>query len=419
MKIITKFTLYYLAVTLVVLLAGGFIVYQNVQEEVDKEESLELKGWLDNTARRIEKGAPIHKLNNDPVEVRVAGAGLPDIPFHVYDTMAMHRQLERMERHLKAEASYRIGGEHYIIRAYDVVVEPDDIVDAITKSGGRIIGLLLLFVTVSSMLISRRILLPFQKTLKAIQNFNLRRQSAIALPKTNTHEFNQLNTFLTAMTKKAQQDYRSLKEFSENASHELQTPLSIIRGKLELLAETEDKDEQAKLITSAHDAVEKLSRTGQSLTLLTKLSNQEFEAREPINLSETVQDTLSVFEDLIEMKNIRLSTDIANDVKLKFNPVLADILLTNLLSNAIRHNTENGAIQVTLSNPRLLIRNTGPAPDGPTEQMFRRFRKGNQSIDSVGLGLAIVKQICDISGARVNYDFDNSWHSLSVDFATT
>jgi signal transduction histidine kinase len=51
--------------------------------------------------------------------------------------------------------------------------------------------------------------------------------------------------------------------------------------------------------------------------------------------------------------------------------------------------------------------------------MFRRFRKGNQSIDSVGLGLAIVKQICDISGARVNYDFDNSWHSLSVDFATT
>src|SRR5690606_1778269 len=56
MKIITRLTLYYLGVTLIVLLVGGFIVYNNVQEEVDKEESLELKGWLDNTARRIQNG---------------------------------------------------------------------------------------------------------------------------------------------------------------------------------------------------------------------------------------------------------------------------------------------------------------------------------------------------------------------------
>jgi signal transduction histidine kinase len=118
------------------------------------------------------------------------------------------------------------------------------------------------------------------------------------------------------------------------------------------------------------------------------------------------------------MKGIRLSSNIAKDVKLKFNPVLADLLLTNLLSNAIRHNTEHGAIDVKLSNPKLVIRNTGPAPDGPPEQMFKRFRKGNQSKDSIGLGLAIVKQICDITGAKVSYTFDEPWHTLSVEFST-
>ena len=419
MKIITRLTLYYLAITLVVLLVGGFIVYNNVQDEVDKEVSLELRGWLDNAAHRIEKGTPIHKLNKDPIEIRVISADAPEIPFRVYDTLAMHRHLQRMERHLKAEVSYHINGQHYEITAYDVLVEGDDIVDAITKSAVRIVGLLLLFVTISSMLISRRILRPFEKTLKAIRDFNLRKQNGIKLSTTTTHEFRQLNSFLADMTAKAQEDYRSLKEFSENASHEMQTPLSIIRGKLELLTETDDKDEQAKLITAAHDAVEKLSRTGQSLTLLTKLSNQEFEATEPIDLSQTVEETISIFEDLIDLKKIRLSTDIAKGVKLKFNPVLADLLLTNLLSNAIRHNSENGAIQVSLTDPRLLIRNTGPAPDGPPDQMFQRFKKGNQSKDSVGLGLAIVKQICDISGARVQYVFDNPWHSLSVEFASS
>src|SRR5690606_36028686 len=114
------------------------------------------------------------------------------------------RHLQRRERHLKAEASYHINGQHYLITAYDVLVEGDDIVDAITKSAVRIVGLLLLFVTISSMLISRRILLPFQKTLKAIRTFNLRQQNRIQLPDTTTHEFRRLNSFLAEMTAKAQ-----------------------------------------------------------------------------------------------------------------------------------------------------------------------------------------------------------------------
>src|SRR3546814_17680766 len=85
------------------------------------------------------------------------------------------------------------------------------------------------------------------------------------------------------MTEKARQDYSSLKEFTENASHEMQTPLAIIQGKLELPIESEINNDQAKLIMGAHNAVEKLSKMGQSLILLAKLENQEFATPGTIN----------------------------------------------------------------------------------------------------------------------------------------
>src|SRR6202000_3201098 len=91
--------------------------------------------------------------------------------------------------------------------------------------------------------------------------------------------------FLKKMTEKAQEDYQSLKEFTENASHELQTPTAIIRGKLDLLMESDIRDEQAVLIAEMQNALERLSRIHSSLTLLTKLENKEYEAKEAGKLS--------------------------------------------------------------------------------------------------------------------------------------
>src|SRR5690606_30787922 len=152
--------------------------------------------------------------------------------------------------------------------------------------------------------------------------------------------------FLQEMTTKAQEDYKSLKEFTENASHELQTPLAIIRGKLELLMDSNLANEQAALISSAHNAVEKLSKIGQSLTLLTKLDNQEFEIFTTIDFSQQLKESLFAFQELIEMKSLHLVTSIEDHVHIKIHPLLNNILLNNLLSNAIRHNHEFGLIRI-------------------------------------------------------------------------
>src|SRR5690606_37827427 len=135
------------------------------------------------------------------------------------------------------------------------IVDTQDITDAVVKSISGIFLMMLVVTGLVGMLISKKILMPFNKTLKAMRSFRLRQREPLQLLKTRTEEFNKLNTLFEGMTSKAQQDYQTLKEFTENASHELQTPLSIIRGKLELLMESGLNDQQARLIISSQNAV--------------------------------------------------------------------------------------------------------------------------------------------------------------------
>jgi len=282
--------------------------------------------------------------------------------------------------------------------------------------------LLLVLVVISGGLISKYILAPFKRTMRVIQSFDLKQKESIHLPGTRTSEFQELNEFLKKMTDKAREDYQSLKEFTENASHELQTPTAIIRGKLDLLMESEIRDEQAILIAEMQNALERLSRIHSSLTLLTKLENKEYEAREPVCISRLTREALNSFEELILMKALVLSADIEEKVYVALHASLADLLLTNLISNAIRHNVAPGAGQglifVKLSREGLVIANTGREPQVPTEELFERFKKGNPGSDSIGIGLAIVRQICDLSHFDIVYHFRSGYHILAISFVS-
>jgi two-component system, OmpR family, sensor kinase len=229
-----------------------------------------------------------------------------------------------------------------------------------------------------------------------------------------------LNTFLLQLTESARKDYQSLKEFTENASHELQTPTAIIRGKLDLLMESDIRDEQAILIAEMQNALERLSRIHSSLTLLTKLENQEYRVGDPVCISNLARETLASFDELIQMKTIGLQVHIEKSVYIPLHHSLADLLLSNLISNAIRHNAapegEKGLIRVSLTREGLVIVNTGREPMVPTEELFERFKKGNTGSDSIGIGLAIVRQICDLSHFDIVYHYTGGLHMLAVSF---
>lgn len=416
MKLVYKFALWYLVITLFALAIGGVISYREIKEEVDFEQALYLKGKIDMAVKRLNRGIEPDSLKKHNVEIRLLDSARPELKFHTTDTLVMHQFLQRMEEQVKVSASYKINGQHYYIAAYDGMVESDDITDAVIKSITGIFIIMLVITALLSYLISNHLLNPFHKTLKAIRSFRLRQKEPLKLPPTHTSEFKKLNLFLYSMTRKARHDYSNLKEFTENASHEMQTPLSIIRGKLELLMESEINDGQAKLIMSAHNAVEKLSKMGQSLILLTKLENQEFETPGTINFSQLLTDSLFAFEELVEMKSITLEQEIAENVQVAIHPVLADILLSNLLSNAIRHNKKKGRIRISLMQQGLTISNTGDPLEVAPSEMFKRFKKSNQSNDSVGLGLAIVKQICEQNDIRIQYNYADAEHRFRLLF---
>lgn len=417
MRLIDKFTIWFIIMTSAVLVAGGLIVFTRVQYEVDREAIRRIKSHIDIIAKQLEQGTPPEKLVSEFVTIEEIEFAAPEIDLNVYDTMAVYRpRMLAVDRKLTVESSYRIGDKHYRVSMYDFVAEPDEIADGVTESLGWIFLILLVIVGVTNIIISRRILSPFHRTLKAIQHFSLKKGEEITLPKTRTKEFQQLNFFLKKMTGKAQADYRALKEFTENASHELQTPLAIIRGKLELLLESPLNEEQGNKILSALNSIEKLSKINHSLTLLNKLENQEFFPAEPVNFSEHVHNILDDLSELIEMKSIALEKEIARDVQVLIHPSLADILVMNILSNAIRHNLHNGLIRIRLTSEGLVVENTGAAPEVPLQQIFERFRRTSQNDDSVGLGLAIVKQICQVSNLKVTYAYAENRHIVTVAF---
>jgi len=176
-------------------------------------------------------------------------------------------------------------------------------------------------------LVLRKLWQPFYDTLTSMRHFELGKKEQLVFPVTTIDEFIVMNDTLRQATSKAGQDYQYLKEFTENASHELQTPLAIIQSKLDVLIQDEHLSEpQSRAVQSAYEAIQRLSRLNQGLLLLTKIENGQYAETDTINLSQKITDKIAQFEEMIALKNITVSTKLYETVYIKMNPLLADIL---------------------------------------------------------------------------------------------
>jgi len=415
MRLLTKITLSYLAVSFLVLLTGGIIIFKLIKHEIDKEHHFYLENQLKVITKSIEKGIRVDNLEDEKVQITPLGKNANETEVTFSDTLVWHPYLEREETNLKLQTVRKIGDAFYQISIHDVIVESDDITEAARGSVISIFILLLVAILIFSVFFSKWIFRPFDETLEKIKSFRLASNEALELKPTETNEFAKLNDFLKQMTSKSKKDYFNLKRFNENASHEMQTPLAIARGKIELLMESENlSEEEKKLVNAAHNSILKLSRLGKSLSLISKIENQEFANFEKINFTEVIKKVLKNFEELIELKSIQLKTDLESNVRGKMDPVLADILLTNLLQNSIKHNHQGGMIAITLSQKILEIVNTGNPPEVPPSELFERFKKSQNNHDSLGLGLSIVREICDLSGLDIAYNYIDKYHRIRV-----
>lgn len=421
MKLITKFVLIYLVVTAIVLSIGGYLSYFIIKDEMDAELKWRFMDRIDRVTYLLEKGHNFNRArksgDRDDHTLTITKLSQHVEPkVEVRDTMVWHERLEQMEPNLKLIAYRNINGNSYYISTYGALIESDDITDAVTKILLWILGLQVIGAIGVGFIVSNRLFKPFRETLNRIKSFNLQDKQPIKAKETNVEEFNNLNRFVEEMTQKAVSDYRNLKEFAENASHEIQTPLSITKGKLELLAETDLSQEQYQYVNDSQRALKKLSRLSDSLALLTKIENYEFTDTDEVNMTELIRESTQSFDEFIELNELTVETDLEEEVMVHIHPVLADILWTNLFQNAVKHNIEKGSIHITLTESSLKISNTGKPLEDDPEELFERFKKGSQNSDSIGLGLSIIKKIVDQNSFAISYHYEDGWHMIEILF---
>lgn len=417
MRLINIVSLWFLGITLAALLIGTLVIYEKLGSEIDFELGMELDRQIESYADRIAQGAPVETLDYEKLQIEEIPMDWPIEELWLRDTLAYHDAMNTNETQLKASRSFKINGMHYRISYYNLVVEADDITETIVTTMLTVFLIQLLFIGFFLWAISRKIFRPFHKSLDQLQRFTLQKNTPLSFKKSGVFEFNLLNNFLEKMSTKLLKDYRNIKEFSENISHEIQTPSAVVRGKLELLMNESINEQQAALIQSAFDNNERIRRIVKSLSILAKLENDEFESPEPMDFSKGLEHVLSRLEEVIQMHAIRLKKEIQPEVILDIHPYVAEILFHNLLTNSIKHNIENGKINVFLDSRMLMIKNTGKTPLIEPKKMLGRFKKDEENQDSVGLGLAIVNQICKNYGFHLKYTFEEPNHIIKIEFS--
>lgn len=255
---------------------------------------------------------------------------------------------------------------------------------------------------------------PFRNTLDQLKKFNLNYQSKIEFEKTDVTEFEELHISLSKLIEHNISVYKTQKEFTENASHELQTPLAILKNKLDILLQNKDLTEnQYKITEEMNRALTRSSRINKNLLLLAKIDNSQFDATEEIELDILVKQSLELLEEHFQQKNISVSTNISSGIKLVGNSGLAEVLINNLLINAIRHTPNNGVISVKLTDSYFEVTNSGTEKLN-SELLFKRFSRQSGENNGSGLGLAIIKEICKFQNWEIHYSFENSSHIFSV-----
>lgn len=417
MKLQTKATLYYLLFVLPVLAAGGIALYmlltREIRDTVDEllwkeklkiEEQVQDDDTLDAQHGRIENELEITKLPGKTKPV-----------YFFSDTMLFDHEEEEVIPYRVLTFTSNGDMAAYRVTLRQSTMEADDLIENIALVIVVIFLLLLTGFILINFFVTRRLWRPFNTMLASLREYHPDGKQQLKPVKSNTYEFEKLDAALVEMSAKISNDFRSLKEFTQDASHEIQTPLAIIRSKLELLLQDNRlPKETLELAVACNDACLRLSKLNKALLLLTKLENNEFQS-EAVALDEIIAAQLDHLQEFIQEKDIDLQYRL-EPVKAQCNRMLADIMITNLLGNAIRHNVQNGTIAIDLREGELIIKNSGNEPGMEPSLLFERFRKSDPSSSSLGLGLSIVKKIAEVHRMKIEYTVEDKQHIFKLTF---
>ncbi|GAB3641166.1 sensor histidine kinase [Spirosoma arcticum] len=409
MSLLRKALLYLLLVSVPVVIGGGWLfhtlIYGVIQYEIDEQLSSDLAF----IRQQLTEGHTLmgrYPLDNP--SVREVPVRRPTAPVFA-DTLEYDWRENQPVPVRRLLATITVRDRSYRIVVKQAMGELNEIAQllslVVTVGFVVLLGLLVLL----NGWVSRRLWKPFYRLTAGLRQYRLDEKTPMTFPRSDIAEFNALSAVLNEMSRNLHQQYRVQKEFTDHASHEMQTPLALVTAQLDSLLGTEPLTTvQVKLMESAQESIRRLANLNRGLLLLTKIDNQQFSELQRVNLSELVQKLHDQFAPYADYRGLNWRCQVAPDICRTLNPYLAEILVTNLLKNAVLHAETGTCSEVILTQTYLKTRNIGPPLPFAPDVLFDRFVKNPARPDSTGLGLALVRQIAQRYNMTVPYAYQET-----------
>lgn len=307
------------------------------------------------------------------------------------------------------------GNPYELIIKASIVEEDELLEDLLLALIGLYVMLVISILAVNHLLL-KKIWKSFYIILDNLKEIKLGTGSRLKPIHSSIDEFNILAKEVEKMLNRNETIYSSQKQFIENASHELQTPLAISINKLELFAENSVlPDEQMMEIGKITDTLNRMTRLNKSLLMLSKIENQQFSEGENIYFNELILLLIDDYTDLADFKKVKITVVENDSLYFMMNKGLAIALISNLLKNALIHNHPDGFVNFMINKNDIIISNSGNNPPLNSELIFGRFYRHTTTNESTGLGLSIVKSIINNYSITIEYSFTGN-HQFKISF---
>ncbi len=272
-----------------------------------------------------------------------------------------------------------------------------------------LITLALLYLIMSY--VASKAIKPVQQLIAAAANISdVNMNERLPMPE-NEDEIQQLATTINELLNRLDISMQQQKQFTADASHEMRTPLTAIKGTLEvLMRKKRTAEEYENKIKDVLVETDRLSLLFDELLQLARLeSNFVIANHQPILLKPIIDRVVGAYSNLSVAKNVTIHHSITNSISIMADEVLLISILENLLSNAIKYNKPNGNVYINWheANRILEIKDDGIGISNNDHALiFNRFFRADNSrsshIPGNGLGLSIVKKLCDLQNINIS-----------------
>lgn len=420
MKLLTKTNIYNSVATVVLFTVGVFVVLKLILIKLDSEQEEQFLQAKEIIIKSLKEGKSASNF--------LSNIGEKIVITEIYKQTSFKNNFREYEQEIiedgegEEEVDVRelnfqctINDKAYSISVSKSLSEGREIVEYIFGIVVLFILIAIVFLFVLNTFISELVFSPFYDTLSKIKTWNIKKNEPLIFKKTNIDEFHLLNDSIEALTQQIQSDYKHLKEFTENVSHEAQTPLSIISTKIEnLMQEDNYSQKQHEAIQHIYQATQRLYKLNQVLILMSRIENKQYVSTEKVSINKLIEEKIVELEDFIEAKQITVNTQFNVEIEKELNAVLFNILLNNLFINAIKYNLdEGGTIKVVVNNDSFSIENTSSIEKIDKRFIFERFTKSSTSA-SLGVGLSLIKKIIDFYNWHISYSHKEDSHKFKI-----